>query len=158
VRRIGRFAVLSSSDRWDLLRAFAWITLVDLGLRTVGFQRLVRQARAGSTRPELAESGSQAHRRAHRYAHWIDVAARHHLVEARCLHRSLALHHWLRSEGLPSELRIGVHKAGDELKAHAWIELAGCVINDRPDAVAVFTPLATADRRLARSGMVRAWE
>jgi hypothetical protein len=158
VRSIGRAIALSSSDRWDLLRAFAWITFVELGLRTVGFQRLVRQARAGSTRQELAGSGSQAHRRAHRYAHWIDVAARHHVVEARCLHRSLALHHWLRSEGLPSELRIGVHKAGDELKAHAWIELAGCVINDRPDAVAVFTPLATADRRLARSGMVRAWE
>ena len=154
---IGRYVALSSSDRWDLLRAFAWIAIVDVGLRTVGFQRLVRHARAGSTRPEVAES-SHAHRRAHRYAHWIDVAARHHVLEARCLHRSLALHHWLRFEGLPSELRIGVHKAGDELKAHAWIEFAGCVINDRPDAVAVFTPLATADQQLARSGMVRAWD
>jgi hypothetical protein len=161
VRRIGRYFALSASDRWDLVRAFAWITLVDLGLRTVGFQRLVGQARAGSTRPELAESG-QAHRRAHRYAHWIDVAARHHVVQARCLHRSLALYQWLRCEGVRSELRIGVHKDRDELKAHAWIELAGCVVNDRPDAVAVFTPLATPDQRLvppsARPGMVRAWE
>ena len=27
------------------------------------------------------------------------------------------------------------------IKAHAWVELADQVVNDRPDAVAVFTPL-----------------
>jgi hypothetical protein len=74
------------------------------------------------------------------------VAARSHVVEARCLHQSLALHAWLRRERLPSELRIGVRKSYDELIAHAWIELGGQVVNDGPDRVAEFSPLATPGR------------
>jgi hypothetical protein len=49
----------------------------------------------------------------------------------------------LRREGLPSQLRIGVRKADGALKAHAWVELCGSVVNDDPSAVAVFRPLAT---------------
>jgi hypothetical protein len=153
VRGITRYFALSWTDRWDVLRAFAWLTLVEIGLRTVGFQRLMDHARMGSTSPRPPES-PRAHGRAHRCAHWIDVAARHHLVNARCLQRSVALHRWLRCESLPSELRIGVRKQGDELKAHAWVELSGCVINDRPEAVAAFTPLANQ----AYQRLVRAWE
>jgi hypothetical protein len=153
VRDIRRYFALSCSDRWDVVRAFAWLTLVEIGLRTLGFQRLLDQARVGPTPPRAPES-PRAHGRAHRCAHWIDVAARHHVVTARCLHRSLALYRWLRCEGMRSELRIGVRKQGNELKAHAWVELSGCVINDRPDAVAAFTPLGSqADQRL-----VHAWE
>jgi hypothetical protein len=83
------------------------------------------------------------------------MAARHHVVPAHCLHRSLVLHAWLRREGLPSSLRIGVQKANGELRAHAWIELAGQVINDRPAAVAPFgvlssrSPAASATAALA---------
>jgi len=53
----------------------------------------------------------------------------------------LALHQWLREEGLPSELRIGVRKDDGELRAHAWVELGGLVVNDGAGAVAAFTPL-----------------
>jgi hypothetical protein len=58
------------------------------------------------------------------------------------LQRSLVLNYWLRREGLPSELRIGVRKDGDALKAHAWVELGRHVVNDPVAAVAAFTPLA----------------
>jgi hypothetical protein len=81
-------------------------------------------------------------RRARRYARHLDRASRHHLVRARCLHRSLVLHRWLRRQGLPSQLRIGVSKSAGAFAAHAWVEMDGLVVNDRALAVYAFTPLA----------------
>ncbi len=63
-------------------------------------------------------------------------------MRKQCLQRSLVLHRWLRQAGLSSELRVGVRKDGTELKAHAWIELEGQVVNDWPESVAQLTPLA----------------
>jgi hypothetical protein len=80
-------------------------------------------------------------RRARRYARWVDVAARHHIVGMHCLQRSLALHQWLRSNGLPSELRIGVRREGPALRAHAWVELGGYPLNEQPSALSLFTPI-----------------
>jgi len=71
------------------------------------------------------------------------------------------LHHWLRGEGLPSELRIGVRKEHGALKAHAWVELGDHVVNDRPSAVEEFTVLSNARRSgsftLSRGQSVR-WQ
>jgi hypothetical protein len=131
---------------WQLfVRAYVALALIDLGLRRWGYHRLldrIEQSAASPRREPLPEDGV----RAQRYAHWLAVAARSHVVEARCLHQSLALHAWLRRERLPSELRIGVRKSYDELIAHAWIELGGQVVNDGPDRVAEFSPLATPGR------------
>ena len=122
-----------------LVRAYLRILLVDLELRTFGFQHLLRRARpaAANSQPVTID----AKRRAVRYARAIARAARYHVAPARCLHRSAALHLWLAGEGLPSELRIGVQREGHALYAHAWVELAGRIINDQPSAVGAFTPL-----------------
>lgn len=57
----------------------------------------------------------------------------------RCLLRSLALGWFLARAGIPFDLRIGVGgnsvaatRDGD-FQAHAWVEVDGIVINDRPD-------------------------
>lgn len=147
VRAIRRLAGLSAADRRLVLRAYLWLGAVDLALRVFGFQRVVASAPAPAGRTEAVSP--QAVRRARWYARRIDSAARRHVLRARCLHRSLVLHHWLRREGLPSELRIGVLKENEALKAHAWVELDGQVVNDRPGAVAPFTPLARTGRRPA---------
>ncbi len=144
VSSVARARELSLQEWGFLLRAFVTITQIDLALRIVGFPRLVARAQAQPP----AEPDSLAVEdlwRARRYARWIDSAARHHFIRAQCLHRSLALHTWLRQEGLPSELRIGVRKTGGTLAAHAWVEVGGYVINDRRDWVAAFEPLATLD-------------
>ena len=150
VRSLAGYLALSPADRLDVMRAFVWLTLVDVGLRTVGFHHLVRQARIRGVR-RVSADGRPGHGRAQRCAHWIEVAARHHVVSAPCLKRSLALHHWLCWEGLPSALRIGVRKEGGELKAHAWVEYDGRVINDRPEAAAAFTQLAVREAAIALS-------
>src|ERR1700724_257694 len=80
-----------------LVRAFIWIILIDLALRAFGFARVSGWTGRGSlAKPsEPTRGDSSAFERARRYAHWIDVAADHHIIRARCLHRSLTLHQWL---------------------------------------------------------------
>lgn len=38
-------------------------------------------------------------------------------------------------------MRIGVGKSGDQFLAHAWLELDGRVINDRPSVTGRFAKL-----------------
>jgi hypothetical protein len=131
---------LSHADRRLLVRAFLALGAVELGMRVQGFRRLVESAQRPAA-PTPDAMGPEPFRRAGAYARWLDVASRYHPVRARCLHRSLALHRWLLQDGLPSELRIGVRKEAGELKAHAWVELAGRVVNDQPSDIEMFTPL-----------------
>ncbi|MGH2457753.1 MAG: lasso peptide biosynthesis B2 protein [Chloroflexota bacterium] len=139
-RSLRRFLALSGPERALLIRAYVDLLQIDVALRIFGFQRVVRRVPpASADRVVRIEDRS----RAGQYARWLEVAARHHVARARCLQRSLALHRWLRQEGLPSELRIGVRKEAGVLQAHAWVELGDQVVNDRPDAIAEFAPLAS---------------
>jgi hypothetical protein len=148
------FVMLSQHDRWLLVRAILSLVAVDFGLRVFGFQRVMAairsRARGSAGSPDLGEAeANQLVRRyvlgverAARYTRRLALASRHDVVRTYCLQRSLALHYWLLREGLPSKLRIGVRKERGQLKAHAWIELDGQVVNDLPGVVKPFTPLA----------------
>jgi hypothetical protein len=140
LRWILRFVLLPAADRRLLAHAFVDLIMVDVALRVRGFQRLVEGAhRTAPTAKHAVEPRDMG--RACRYAARLQTASRHHFIRGQCLHRSLVLHRWLRREGLPSELRIGVRKEGSALKAHAWVELGGQAVNDPPAAIAAFTPL-----------------
>lgn len=133
-----RFLALDRSSRRLLLRAMISLTYVDVVLRfDRGRRRLVR-----GLAPAQGGVGPEELLRARRYAHWIEIASRHHVADAQCLHRSLVLHRWLRLEGLPSTVKIGVRKEGNALKAHAWVELGEHIVTDTPASVAAFTLLS----------------
>lgn len=135
-----RYLALPPADRRVLLRAFLSLSLVGLTLRVFGFQRVVQRARVPIlTHGQMPDVENL--RRGRYYARKIDAAARRHVLPARCLHRSLVLHQWLRQEGVPSELRIGVRKDAGAFRAHAWVEIDGQVVNDTGVAVAPFTAL-----------------
>lgn len=131
----------SSSGLGVFLSAIFRLGQVALLLRLRGYQRVVRQVGGGEACPRGA-AREHDFRRARRYARWIDRASRCFPARVRCLHRSLVLHGWLRREGLPSIVRIGVLKDGNMLVAHAWVELDGRIVNDSAAAVRPFTPLA----------------
>jgi hypothetical protein len=157
LRSARRLGALSHAERRVVLSAFAWLLLVDVGLRLRNFRFVVSRAR--SVPPQISASVSlEQVEEARRLAHWIDVAARHHFVSARCLHRALVLHFWLRDRSLPSQLRIGVRTAGGVLVAHAWIELDGNVVDDAPDWVALFTPLAALDGQQPNWSRAANWD
>ena len=145
-----RFLALSSTERGLLARAFLYLWIVDLGLWLLGFQRLVEGAPAPDAENPAVTSGENL-QRAHTYAHWLAVASRHHVVRARCLHRSLALHHWLRRQGFASDFRIGVRKEAERISAHAWVEIDGQVVNDRASSITAFAVLRAPGERIGMS-------
>lgn len=141
VRRLRRFLALPGADRRGLAAAWVALAVTDVELRVVGFRRLIRHIEQPTrSRPRPPQSGDID--QARRSAMWLAVASRRHVAPAYCLHRSLSLHAKLRREGLPSELRIGVRKQDGVLRAHAWVELGGQVINDSTMSVRAFTQLA----------------
>jgi hypothetical protein len=137
---VRRYLALERADRRLLARAFVWLAAMDIALRVAGFRQIVQRQRRAAL-PEDSVS-PEALGRAERYAHWLEVASRRHVVRARCLHRSLVLHRWLCQDGLPHQLRIGVRKEGGVLHAHAWVEIGGHAVNELPSTLAAFVPLA----------------
>jgi hypothetical protein len=134
------FLRFSWLERRMVLRAIIWLGLVELGLKWLGFKRMIKLV------PSVRQDASpRVQKHIFMYTAAIDLAARRHVVDAHCLQKSLTLHYWLRREGIPSELKIGVRKDNDQLKAHAWVELAGIVVNDDTAAVDAFKPLMRAD-------------
>jgi hypothetical protein len=82
----------------------------------------------------------------HRRLAWlVDAAARNHVVAMTCLRRSLTLQKMLKRRGVQAQVVIGVRKDADKpLDAHAWVELQGAVLNDRPDIAERFPRLRSA--------------
>lgn len=137
---------LSSADRASVCQAWLELLRVAAELEVLGFKRLLTAIERESTgaREPIDPDGVTDVRT---HAYWLDIASRHHIVRAECLPKSLALHRWARCNGWNSIFRIGVRKADGELVAHAWVELEGLVVNDAPEAVAVFRPLRSLNVR-----------
>lgn len=139
-----RFCNLSGRERRDFFRGLLFLPLVVAWLRVSTFRR-VRQAlekrhrdaaltnQRDDTRA-LAESQSASR--------MLDAASRRGIVRGNCLSRSIALWWLLRRKGIPAQLRIGARKIGDQLEAHAWIEVAGQAINDSDDVQTRYAPFA----------------
>ena len=62
-----------------------------------------------------------------------------------CLPRALTLLRLLEEEGAHACLRIGVNRAtGPPPRFHAWVEVDGAPVGDRPEGLAAFQPLRPA--------------
>lgn len=78
---------------------------------------------------------------AHDIARMVEIAAgRYPFRIANCLPQSLTVWWLLCCCGIDSELRIGVRKEADRLKAHAWVEYEGYVLNDAAGNCSRFLP------------------
>lgn len=60
----------------------------------------------------------------------VDVACVWYPKRALCLQRSATTTCLLRSYGVPAQMVIGIQKL--PFKAHAWVEVQGRVVNDKP--------------------------
>jgi hypothetical protein len=69
----------------------------------------------------------------------VDVACIWYWKEVFCLQRSAATACLLKSHGVPAEMIIGVQQI--PIKAHAWVEVDGRVVNDKPYMPAMYTIL-----------------
>ena len=69
----------------------------------------------------------------------VDEACVWYVKRAACLQRSAVATRLLRRGGWPAELVIGYRPTPFE--SHAWVEVAGIIVNDRPQYQKVFVVL-----------------
>ena len=120
---------LSRGERRELVRAWAELPAVWLGLRFFPARRLLRTSGGSSGTTTGFCCGAADGRRA---ARLVNAAARYSPFPATCLTRSIVLARLLRRRGAAAEIRIGVLRHGTSL-AHAWVEVDGEPVNDTPD-------------------------
>ena len=130
MRRFNRFRRLSGFERRIVLEAAAGLPIAWLAVRLLGFRicRAVfeksRVAGQNSTSPEPGALGL-----ARRIAHLEIVTAANLALRTTCLEQSLVLCRMLRRRNLNADLRIGARKEAGRFEAHAWVEVAGNVID-----------------------------
>jgi hypothetical protein len=108
-----------------VLRAYLNLIQFDLYLARGNFAALyekVRQYPAGKQAPvpDVVERICAA----------IDMACIWYWKEALCLQRSAATACLLKKYGVPAQMVIGAQQM--PFKAHAWVEVGGRVVNDKP--------------------------
>jgi hypothetical protein len=149
MRKLASFQRLSCLDKLIVVQAAALLPGVWVALGTLGLQRSAALLRWISPRRSEPEDASVAE--ALRIAKLIGMAARNTPAPNNCLRRSLVLWFLLRQRGIVAELMIGARKSDGEFQAHAWVQLAGTVLNDTQDVAARFPPFPDLSRVISPS-------
>jgi hypothetical protein len=104
----------------------AWLGLAAFDLvMLAGFARTHERVRNCRLKPHLAKTPTIDH------IVWaVEEACVWYVKRAPCLQRSAVATRLLRRYGLPAELVIGYRPLPFE--SHAWVEVNGLVVNDRP--------------------------
>ena len=108
-----------------VLKAYGRLILFDLYLARGNFKALYRKVRNYPLAPK-----SPAPDAVERICSAVDLACIWYWKEALCLQRSAATTCLLKKHGVPAQLVIGVQQV--PFKAHAWVEVDGRVVNDKP--------------------------
>ena len=138
----GKLYRLDRAERCLLTQALLLLPLTALALRCFGFRRLYPKAAVLWTAPGVTSvDAEETLHRACTTARMVAIAARNCPAPTSCLERSLTLWWLLHRQGIASELCLGVRKAAGQFEAHAWVECAGRVLNDRADVQQRFTVL-----------------
>jgi hypothetical protein len=111
--------------RFLALRAYAKLILFDLYLARGNFEALYAKVRNYRVRKKEPEP-----RAIEQLCYAVDLATIWYWKQAQCLQRSAATACLLRQYGVPAELVIGAQQL--PFKAHAWVEVHGQVVNDKP--------------------------
>lgn len=122
---LARVARLPAARRRLLLRALPLVALVRLALTLLPY----RAARRGLLRLQRTrvEDGVEVNELA-----WAVAAAARAVPAASCLTQALALETLLARRGLPAQVRVGVARGGERIRAHAWVESEGRVVLGGP--------------------------
>jgi hypothetical protein len=108
-----------------VLQAYLKLIQFDLYLACGNFSALYHKVRAYPIRkaPESIAS-------AERICAAVDMACIWYWKEVQCLQRSSATACLLKRQGAQAHMMIGVQEM--PFKAHAWVEMHGQVVNDKP--------------------------
>jgi len=134
-----RFRELTPAQERLFLRSLVLLP-VTAGLVRIRGLGWVQQRTLARRPPPIAIDNQQQIDLARQAAEAVDLAARRGVWRANCLQRSFVLWRELVRLGVSGDLRIGVRPGGAQPEMHAWVEVDGRVINDRPDIADEFQP------------------
>ena len=111
--------------RFLAVRAYSRLIQFDFYLARDNFEALYQKVRRFPLRDRQAEPGA-----VERVCVAVDMACIWYWKEVLCLQRSAATACLLKQLGIPAQLVIGAQQM--PFKAHAWVEVEGRVVNDKP--------------------------
>lgn len=114
-------------EGWLLLLRFDYL------MRFRGFDRIYAAVCVQTVQPAAARTQSDSICRA------IDFASVFYFKRVLCLQRSAATAVLLRRHGWPAEMVIGAQLV--PFQSHAWVEIEGKVVNDKPYIHEIFQVL-----------------
>jgi hypothetical protein len=117
-----------------ILRAYVKLILFDLYLARGNFAALYQRVRAFPVETKTEHPETTA-----RICAAIDMACIWYRKKVLCLQRSAATACLLREYGVSAQMVIGAQQM--PFKAHAWVEVGGCVVNDKPYTPEMFEVL-----------------
>jgi Transglutaminase-like superfamily len=108
-----------------ILKAYLWLVIFDFRLSYGSFERLYRKVRSLPVSRKAHSSNL-----VETLCFAIDVACIWYPKKALCLQRSAATACLLKQYGIAAQLVIGAQQM--PFKAHAWVEVEGRIVNDKP--------------------------
>ena len=117
-----------------ILKAYWQLIHFDLYLARGNFAALYDKVRSYPIGEEKAPADT-----IERICSAVDMACIWYWKEALCLQRSAATACLLKKNGVPAQMVIGAQHM--PFKAHAWVEVDGRVINDKPYTPEMYTVL-----------------
>ena len=117
---------------WLVLRAYFELLRIDVRLAWSGFSAVYEKVRSSQARKDRQHAQAETD-----ICRAVDLACVFYFKEVRCLQRSAATTTLLRRSGFCAEMVLGVQTC--PYRAHAWVELAGRVVNDKPYTPAMYT-------------------
>jgi hypothetical protein len=120
--------------RFLILKAYCNLLYFDLYLAQGNFFKLHQRVRTFPVKKKAAAVGT-----VERICGAMDMACIWYWKEALCLQRSAATACLLKQHGVAAEMVIGAQQM--PFKAHAWVEVDGRVVNDKPYMPEVYAVL-----------------
>jgi len=108
-----------------ILKAYLWLVMFDFRLSYGSFERLYRKVRSLPVSRKAHSSNL-----VETLCFAIDVACIWYPKKVLCLQRSAATACLLKQYGIAAQLVIGAQQM--PFKAHAWVEVEGRIVNDKP--------------------------
>lgn len=124
--RSRRSSEIAVEPRWPVLESWLWLLYFEFIMKfrsSATLRRIVRTQRVRPIRsPDLASSDELCHA--------MDLACVFYFKRVLCLQRAAATTTLLRRFGWEAEMVTGAQIVPYEF--HAWVEIAGEVVNDKP--------------------------
>ena len=150
IRALRRLGSLGPADRGLILEASALLFITRFGLHLWRFSTLRRLLDRAARSPIGRSSGGSPGSGAAERIRWaIESAAGHLPGQTTCLVSALAADVMLRRRGVESTLHLGVatdRRAGEPVRAHAWVESRGTTVTGDPRSPSAYEELKPAGR------------